>query len=131
MYSEFLPYLFKLRSYIERGFEEKMSIETKKNIRDEFALYTMPLAQRIGIYFNESYLTDILELVNLYKKIDDETIWFTKEEMQKYVELRFNRVYFIKEKVIKEEDRMPYYNDSEHIDQRLRRFATTRQPDKK
>ncbi len=69
VYAEFLPYLFKLRSYIEKGVEKKFTVGLIASINEELELYTIPLAQKVGIYFNQSYLTDIFDLINLYTSV--------------------------------------------------------------
>jgi hypothetical protein len=115
VYAEFLPYLFKLISYIERGFETKMNIEMKNIVREEIDLYTIPLAQKMGVYFDESYLTEVLQLIDLYKDIDSELNKLTEEELEEYINQRFISIYNLRDRVLSKKDRLPYYDDSEFI----------------
>lgn len=115
VYAEFLPYLFKLISYIERGFETKMNIEMKNIIREEIEFYTVPLAQKMGIYFDESYLTDVLQLIDLYQNIDSELNELTKEEVDVYINQRFIPIYNLRDRVLSKKDRLQYSDDSEYI----------------
>ena len=122
VYAEFLPYLFKLRTYIEREFEKKNSTVLKNMIQEEIEYHTIPLAQKIGVYFNESYLNDILDLIGLYNKINSELNDLSKEEMQNFIDQRFIRIYFIRKKVILENDRLPDDDDSEEIKKLVRLY---------
>ena len=106
VYAEFLPYLFKLRSYIEKGVEKKFTVGLTASINEELELYTLPLAQKFGIYFNQSYLTDICDLINLYNKIKDDENDINKEELKKYVDERFFRIYLLRNQIISQKDQI-------------------------
>lgn len=109
-----MPYLFKLISYIQKGFETKLNIELKKNIRNEIDYFTIPLAQKMGVYFNETYLIYVLQIIDLYNNIDNDLNKLTEAEIEDYINDRFSCIFSLGDRIISKKDKL-HFDDSEYL----------------